>query len=189
MRLCSFSVDNYVSYGLVEGTGIIDLRRHFADSTLRDFISSGIGRAQALAGSEANFSLSQVVLDPVIPNPDKIFCVGLNYHDHIAETGRKETSNPVLFSRFSGSQVGHEQALVKPLESDQFDYEGELAVVIGKECRRVPESQALEMVAGYSCYNDGSVRDWQLHTHQFLPGKTFAHTGSFGPWLVTTDEI
>ena len=125
----------------------------------------------------------------MIPNPDKIICVGLNYHAHIEETGREETPNPVLFARYAGSQIGHNQPLIKPLESDLFDYEGEVAVIIGKTARRVSEADAMDYVAGYAPYNDGSVRDWQKHTHQFMLGKTFAGTGGFGPWMTTADEI
>ena len=125
----------------------------------------------------------------MIPDPDKIICVGLNYRAHVEETGRTVTEKPTLFARFAGSQVGHLRPLVKPKVSDQFDYEGELAVVIGKDGRHIPAERALEHVAGYSCYNEGSIRDWQRHTSQFLAGKSFAGTGGFGPWLVTADEI
>jgi 2-keto-4-pentenoate hydratase/2-oxohepta-3-ene-1,7-dioic acid hydratase in catechol pathway len=157
---------------------------------LRNFLASGdLSRAAKLAAEPADYAFDAVVHAPVIPNPDKIICVGLNYHAHVLETGRETTANPVLFSRYSGSQIGHKQPLVKPLESDEFDYEGELAVIIGREGRRIPESEALDHVAGYACYNDASVRDWQKHTHQFMPGKTFAGTGAFGPWMVTADEI
>jgi 2-keto-4-pentenoate hydratase/2-oxohepta-3-ene-1,7-dioic acid hydratase in catechol pathway len=133
--------------------------------------------------------LEGLELAPVIPDPDKIICVGLNYRDHVAESGKAVTEKPALFARFAGSQVGHLQPLVKPAISDEFDYEGELAVVMGKGGRHIPAERALEHVAGYSCYNDGSVRDWQRHTSQYLAGKTFAGTGAFGPWLVTADEI
>jgi 2-keto-4-pentenoate hydratase/2-oxohepta-3-ene-1,7-dioic acid hydratase in catechol pathway len=182
MKLCSFRADGRASYGLVTENSIVDLGRRYKATTLREFIASGeMSTAASLVDEPADFAFDAVEHDPVIPNPDKIICVGLNYHDHISETGREETPFPVLFARFSGSQIGHGEPLVKPLESDKFDYEGELAVIIGRECRRVPEDQALEMVAGYACYNDGSVRDWQKHTHQFMPGKTFAGTGPFGP--------
>ncbi len=190
MKLCSFTKDGRASYGLVTEAGIVDLGRRFAAPTLRDFLATGdLAAAAALASEPADYAFDAVTHDPVIPNPDKIICVGLNYHDHIQETGREETPNPVLFARYAGSQIGHGAALVKPLESDQFDYEGELAVIIGKAGRRIPEAEALDHVAGYACYNDASVRDWQKHTHQFMPGKTFAGTGAFGPWMVTADEI
>ena len=142
-----------------------------------------------MAGAAPDLELDSATLLPVIPDPDKIICIGLNYRDHVAETGRTVTEKPALFSRFAGSQVGHMQAMVKPRCSDELDYEGELAVVIGTAGRQIPADQALAHVAGYACYNEGSVRDWQRHTSQFLAGKTFAGTGAFGPWLVTADEL
>jgi len=190
MKLCSFIHNGTANYGLVTEAGIVDLGKRFAEATLRDFLAAGdLSRASALAGEPADYAFDAVTHAPVIPNPDKIICVGLNYHAHIEETGREETPNPVLFARYAGSQIGHDEALIKPLESDEFDYEGEVAVIIGKEGRRISEADALDYVAGYACYNDGSVRDWQKHTHQFMPGKTFAGTGAFGPWMVTADEI
>ncbi|MFM2281572.1 MAG: hypothetical protein RLZZ444_3803 [Pseudomonadota bacterium] len=190
MKLCSFTKDGKAGYGLVTDSGIVDLGKRLPEPTLRDLLAAdGLARAAAFANAPADYAFDAVEQAPVIPNPDKIICVGLNYHAHIEETGREETVNPVLFARYAGSQIGHEQALIKPLESDEFDYEGELAVIIGKEGRRIPEANALDYVAGYACYNDGSVRDWQKHTHQFMPGKTFAGTGAFGPWMVTADEI
>lgn len=190
MKLCSFHAGDRASYGLVTDAGIVDLGRRVEAPTLRDFLASGdMAKAAGFATEPADYAFDAVEHDPVIPNPDKIICVGLNYHDHVRETGREVTPNPVLFARYAGSQIGHGRPLVKPLESDDFDYEGELAVIIGKECRRVSEDDALSVVAGYACYNDGSVRDWQRHTSQFMPGKTFAGTGAFGPWMVTADEI
>lgn len=190
MKFCSFIKDGRASWGLVTDGGIVDLGRRGLAPTLRAFLAAGdAGPARALAGEAPDYAFDAVEHAPVIPDPDKIICVGLNYHDHIKETGREETAHPVLFARFAGSQVGQGQPLVRPLESGQFDFEGELAVVIGKAGRRIPEAEALSHVGGYACYNDGSVRDWQRHTHQFLPGKTFAGTGGFGPWLVTADEI
>jgi 2-keto-4-pentenoate hydratase/2-oxohepta-3-ene-1,7-dioic acid hydratase in catechol pathway len=190
MKLTSFIRDGKPSYGIVTDAGIIDLGKRVSEPTLRDFLAAdGLARAPGFASEAADFALDAVTLAPVIPNPDKIICVGLNYHAHIEETGREESVQPVLFARYAGSQIGHGQPLIKPLESDQFDYEGELAVIIGKEGRRISEENALDYIAGYACYNDGSVRDWQKHTHQFMPGKTFAGTGGFGPWMVTADEI
>jgi 2-keto-4-pentenoate hydratase/2-oxohepta-3-ene-1,7-dioic acid hydratase in catechol pathway len=107
----------------------------------------------------------------------------------VQETGRTVTEHPTFFARFPDSQVGQGQPLLKPIESDDFDYEGELAVIIGKGGRRIAKENALAAIAGYSCYNEGSIRDWQRHTSQFIAGKTFFQTGSFGPWLVTADEI
>jgi 2-keto-4-pentenoate hydratase/2-oxohepta-3-ene-1,7-dioic acid hydratase in catechol pathway len=191
MKLTSFTTAGRASYGIVADGGIVDLGARFPElPTLRDFIAAeGVAQIGTLINAASDVALEDVAFDPVIPHPDKIICVGLNYHDHVAETGRTVTANPALFARFAGSQIGHGQPLVKPLESDELDYEGELAVVIGRAGRRIPEAEALAHVAGYACYNDGSVRDWQRHTSQFMPGKTFAGTGAFGPWLVTSDEI
>ena len=145
--------------------------------------------ASIAASGKPGTLIDEAELLPVIPDPDKIICVGMNYHDHVAEVGRTATEKPSLFARFAGSQVGHMRPMVKQRVSDQFDYEGELAVVIGKTGRHIDPSVAFDHVAGYSCYNEGSVRDWQRHTTQFISGKTFAGTGAFGPWLVTPDEL
>jgi 2-keto-4-pentenoate hydratase/2-oxohepta-3-ene-1,7-dioic acid hydratase in catechol pathway len=193
MKLVSFVAENGPGYGVVKDGGVIDLRRRFGDRLprLRDLLSAGaLPEAERVAREAApDFPLEGLQLAPVIPDPDKIICVGMNYRDHVAEVGRTVTEKPALFARFAGSQVGHLQPLVKPAVSDEFDYEGELAVVIGRQGRHIPVEHALEYVAGYSCYNEGSVRDWQRHTSQFLAGKSFAGTGAFGPWLVTADEI
>jgi 2-keto-4-pentenoate hydratase/2-oxohepta-3-ene-1,7-dioic acid hydratase in catechol pathway len=132
---------------------------------------------------------SDVAWLPVIPNPDKIICIGLNYEEHRRETGRAEAAFPTVFTRFSNSQTGHLRDVPLPRVSSELDYEGELAVIIGKTARYVTQGRALECVAGYACYNDISVRDWQRHTHQFTPGKNFPGTGAFGPWMVTPDEL
>jgi 2-keto-4-pentenoate hydratase/2-oxohepta-3-ene-1,7-dioic acid hydratase in catechol pathway len=194
MKLVSFVAgDGRLGYGGIKNGGVVDLSRRFGERapTLRTLLAAGaLAEAERIAHDSApDFPLEGLELAPVIPDPDKIICVGLNYRDHVAETGKAVTEKPALFARFAGSQVGHLQPLVKPAISDEFDYEGELAVVIGKGGRHIRAERALEHVAGYSCYNDGSVRDWQRHTSQYLAGKTFAGTGGFGPWLVTADEI
>jgi 2-keto-4-pentenoate hydratase/2-oxohepta-3-ene-1,7-dioic acid hydratase in catechol pathway len=125
----------------------------------------------------------------VIPNPDKIICVGLNYQEHVVETGRDNTEQPAIFLRLPESQVGHRQPILRPRESKNLDYEAEIAVIIGTAGRRISQKDAWSHVAGYSCYNDGSVRDWQRHTIQWTAGKNFVQTGGFGPWMVTADEI
>ncbi|MBI1218613.1 MAG: 5-carboxymethyl-2-hydroxymuconate isomerase [Rhodobacteraceae bacterium] len=134
-------------------------------------------------------ALSDVTLLPVIPDPAKILCIGLNYANHVAETKRSDAQYPTVFVRFADSQVGHLQPIVRPVGCEHFDYEGELAIVIGRGGRNIAEAEALGHIAGYACYNDGSARDWQRHTSQFTPGKTFPGTGGFGPALVTPDEI
>lgn len=192
MKLTSFKYQGRASFGLVEGDAIRDLGAALAGEA-RDLkallASGGVAQARAAAAQAPSIPLAAIEFLPVIPNPDKVFCVGINYASHIAETGRPTPEKPMIFIRFGDSQVGHAQPLIKPLESDMFDFEGELAVIIGKGGRRIPEARAFEHVAGYACYNDGSVRDWQRHTAQFTPGKTFPGTGGFGPWLVTPDEI
>jgi 2-keto-4-pentenoate hydratase/2-oxohepta-3-ene-1,7-dioic acid hydratase in catechol pathway len=193
MKFVSFISAGRASYGVVRDDGLIDLSRHVGDRwpTLRSLLTAGVlVEARRLAHTMTpDLSLEAIEFSPVIPDPDKIVCVGLNYRDHVAETGRTVTEKPALFARFAGSQVGHLRPLVKPRVSDEFDYEGELAVIIGESGRHIPAHRALEYVAGYSCYNEGSIRDWQRHTSQYLAGKSFAGTGGFGPWMITTDEI
>ena len=191
MRLVSFIAGVRRGYGVVKGKGIIDLSKRMAFPSLRSLIAAGAldEAARVAAPLEPDMPLDGTHLLPPIPDPEKIICVGLNYHAHVAETGRKLTEKPALFNRFAASQIGHMEPMIKPSVSDQLDYEGELAVVIGKPGRKISEANALSHIAGYSCYNDGSVRDWQYHTTQFLPGKNFVGTGAFGPWLVSADEI
>ena len=142
-----------------------------------------------LEATQSGIELSTVAWRPVIPNPDKILCVGLNFREHIRETGRQIEKYPVIFLRLAASQVGHLQPILRPAVSDQLDFEGELAVIVGRRGRYIAAEQALEHVAGYSIYNDASIREWQRHTHQYTPGKNFPKTGAFGPWMVTADEI
>lgn len=194
MKLVSFEAGGRARFGVVAGDRIVDLGPYFQDrgiTGLRQLIAAdALDDARRIAQTSApDWMLADVTLLPVIPDPGKIICIGLNYRDHVAETGRTVTENPSFFTRYPESQVGHLQPIVKPLESDQFDYEGELALVIGCGGRRIREQDALASVAGYACYNEGSIRDWQRHTSQFGAGKTFAKTGAFGPWLVTRDEI
>lgn len=193
MRLMSFETYGRAGFGVVVGDGVVDAARHLptGPSSLRAALAAGLlpelGR---LAAAKPDLALSDVTFAPVIPDAAaKILCVGINYLPHIKEMGRERPAKPVLFTRFQDSLVGHGRPLLKPLASEQFDFEGELAVVIGKRARRVSRTQALEYVAGYSCFNDGSIRDYQRHSAQFTPGKNFHASGSFGPYLVTTDEI
>lgn len=194
MRLLSFSIGGRQTFGAAVGDGVIDLGKRLAADgidSLRRLLETGrLADAQRIArAAAADHSLDAIDFAPVITDPGKIICVGLNYRDHVEETGRSVSEKPTLFARFPCSQVGHLQPLVLPRVSTQFDYEGEMAVIIGRTGRHIAASDALDFVAGYSCYNEGSIRDWQRHTSQFLAGKTFAESGSFGPWLVTTDEI
>ena len=190
MRFVSFLHGSRPACGLVQGDKVLvapalpyaDLKAAIAANALADL-------ARACETSGERVALADVTLLPVIPNPGKILCVGLNYETHRRETGRDVVENPTIFTRFADSQAAHGQPLLRPKVSTDFDYEGELAVVIGEGGRYIPRSEAMRHVAGYSCYNDGSVRDWQRHTIQFTPGKNFPQTGAFGPWLVTPDEI
>ncbi|WP_316234484.1 fumarylacetoacetate hydrolase family protein [Bradyrhizobium sp. SZCCHNR1098] len=192
MRFASFTIDNASTWGLVEGTEIADLgailRDRFPD--LKSAIAAdALKEAAAAASGARRYPLSAISFLPVIPNPDKILCIGLNYETHRKETGRSEVENPTVFGRFANSQTGHLTDIIRPRVSTDLDFEGELAIVIGKPGRYIPRSEAWQHIAGYACYNEGSVRDFQRHTHQFTPGKNFPATGAFGPWLVTSDEI
>ena len=193
MRLMSFERNGQRGFGVVIGDGVVDASRRLAGSprTLRDALLAGaLPELRRLAAEKPDFALRDVAFAPVIDDAAaKLLCVGVNYMPHIKEMGRERPSHPVLFVRFHDSIVGHGQPLLLPPSSVQFDYEGELAVVIGKRARRVRKEQALDYVAGYACFNDGSIRDFQRHSQQFTPGKNFHHSGSFGPWLVTTEEV
>lgn len=193
MKLVSFSRLGRCGFGAVTNAGVVDLTGKLAPevTTLKQAIASDL---LDLAGDfiqdrTADFGLSDIAFLPVIPDPAKILCVGLNYKEHQVETGRPDVDHPTIFTRYPDSQVGHRQALIKAEKTDRFDYEGELAIVIGRGGRNISIEDAMSHVAGYSCYNEGSVRDWQRHTSQFIPGKTFPGTGGFGPWMLTSDEI
>jgi len=180
--------DALQSYGIHVGRGIVDLRCRLPRySDLKALLEgNGLEEARAYQQCEPDLCEPEVVFLPIIQNSKKIFCVGMNYADKRSEFGETNTS-PTLFIRFPDSQTAHNGPLLKPAHTKEFDYEGELAVVIGKSGYQIPASSAMEHVAGYSCYMDGSVRDWQ-HTW-FTAGKNWLKTGSFGPWLVTSDEI
>ncbi len=189
MKLASFILKDTRTWGVVDGDKVIDMGN--ICPTLKEALANGMLTliAERMSKHEDSANLADVTLLPVIPNPDKIVCVGLNYKSHIEETGRSDSDYPVLFTRWADTQIGSGEPMICPVNSSAYDYEGELAVIIGAEARHVKEPDALGYIAGYSCYNDGSIRDWQRHTHQFTPGKNFPRTGGFGPWMVTTDEI
>jgi 2-keto-4-pentenoate hydratase/2-oxohepta-3-ene-1,7-dioic acid hydratase in catechol pathway len=191
MKFASFRVNGTKSWGLIDGEQAVDLgallRDRFPD--LKSAIAAGaLAEVASLAGKAATYPLANVVWLPVIPNPDKILCIGLNYETHRVETGRSEVENPTVFGRFANSQTGHLANIIRPRVSKDLDFEGELAVIIGKPGRHIARKDAWAHIAGYACYNEGSVRDFQRHTHQFTPGKNFPDTGAFGPWMVTPDE-
>jgi 2-keto-4-pentenoate hydratase/2-oxohepta-3-ene-1,7-dioic acid hydratase in catechol pathway len=192
MRLASFTVDNRATWGIIDGQWALDigavLRHSYSD--LKSWITQqDIEALRNATHSAPRHSIADIAWLPVIPNPEKIFCVGLNYEMHRKETGRAVVEHPTIFTRFANTQTSHLANIVRPRVSTNLDYEGELAIIIGKAGRYISRERAFEHVAGYTCYNDGSVRDWQHHTHQFTPGKNFPSTGSFGPWMVTPEEF
>lgn len=193
MRLLTFVHKNEEAWGAMTDRGVAKLGStntgRFPD--LRAVLDAGaLNEAQAEIGKARQFvDPAEISYRPVVPNPRKILCVGLNYETHRIETGRSTTGSPTIFTRFADTQCGHMENLVVPRVSVELDYEGELAVIIGKAGRHIEPDEAMSHVAGYSCYNDASVRDFQRHTSQFTPGKNFPDTAGFGPWLVTHDEI
>ena len=191
MRLASFSDSAGESFGIVEGDAIFDVGRRAGQDarTLDDALRiGGLTFFEPYRCLGADVSLSDVQLLTPIRRPGKIICVGRNYRGHVAEAGLALPEFPSLFVRVRESLVGHGAELVRPVASVEFDFEGELALVIGRPGRHVPPEAALEHVAGYACFNDGSVRDYQFG-HSLTAGKNFHATGSFGPWLTTAEEI
>lgn len=187
MKLLSFErPEGGASWGVLAGDGVADLGG--LAPTLRDALATG-AHLKANPSTAVQYRMADIRFLPVIPEPQKIICVAGNYEAHLKEAGFTAPPKPRLFTRFTNSQVGHLQPMLRPSESEQFDYEGELAVVIGRSGRRVPRALAMSIVGGYACYNDGSVRDWQSHSTQYTAGKNFPGTGAFGPWLVTPDEM
>lgn len=193
MKLASFSVQGRTTYGVVDGDQLIDLesvKPTFGTDLKHAIAANRLGElTPAVLAPLPRVPVADVTFLPVIANPGKVLCIGINYATHVRETGRDMPTYPMIFTRFADSQVAHLQPIIRPKASHKLDFEGELAVVIGKTARHVKAADALDYVAGYACYNDGSVRDWQKHTIQFVPGKNFPNTGGFGPWLVTRDEI
>lgn len=192
MRLTSFQTTEGESWGVVEGDWILDagslLHHQYPD--LRSVLVSGSwAKVRELLPRAPRHSVRQVEWLPPVPNPSKIICIGLNYHSHRKEAGRTEEKYPTIFTRFADTQIGHRASILRPRVSQCLDYEGELAVIIGRSGRYIDVENAMQYVAGYSCYNDATLRDWQRHTHQFTPGKNFPRTGAFGPQLVTSDEV
>jgi 2-keto-4-pentenoate hydratase/2-oxohepta-3-ene-1,7-dioic acid hydratase in catechol pathway len=187
MRLASYVREGRAGFGVVGDDHVLDLTG--SAPTLRTAIAQwGVAGLQERAAAARSVPLDSVAWLPPITDPDKILCVGLNYHEHAREANMAIPERPSLFVRFASSQVGHLAPVVRPRASPKFDYEAELAVVIGKPGRHISEARALDHVAGYSCFAENSVRDWQTHSRQATPGKNFEGSGAFGPWLVTPDE-
>jgi 2-keto-4-pentenoate hydratase/2-oxohepta-3-ene-1,7-dioic acid hydratase in catechol pathway len=194
MKFASFkpSESAAATWGLIDGNDAVDLGAVFNDrfADLKSAISAGaLSEVATEAAAARRYPVAGISWLPPIPNPDKILCIGLNYETHRKETGRSEVEYPTVFTRFASSQTAHMTDIVRPRVSHDLDFEGELAVIIGKPGRYVARATAFDHVAGYSLYNDGSVRDFQRHTHQFTPGKNFPRTGGFGPWLMTPDQL
>ena len=195
MRWLSFARDGKATFGCVStadgGTeGVVDAGARSDFTSLREAIAAdALTQLAASCGEQADMALADVEYLPTITDPAKIMCVGLNYKAHQEETGRGGEGYPTIFVRFADAQMGHKAPMVRPMESTSLDFEGEIALIIGKAGRRIKPADALSHVAGFSIYNDGSVRDYQRQTSQFTPGKNFANTGGFGPWMMTLDEI
>ena len=189
MRFISFIYLGRASWGRVEGNVVHDLGMiEGAPVDLKAAISANL--LASLSGRAAPaIARADVTLLPVIPNPAKILCVGHNYETHRQETGRAKVENPSIFTRFADTLTGADDPIICPSASTMLDYEAELAIVIGQGGRHIAEADAMRHIAGFACFNDASVRDFQWHTSQFTPGKNFPATAPFGPELVTPDEI
>jgi 2-keto-4-pentenoate hydratase/2-oxohepta-3-ene-1,7-dioic acid hydratase in catechol pathway len=196
MKFISYTQAGREGWGAISGDGVIPLAQRTGHATLADFIGSAdYERRDALVkGLQPEFKFAGLTLLPVIPRAEKIVCAVRNYMDHHQEVlaagmHRELSQEPPIFLRVWRSQVAHGQPVVRPRVSESLDWEGELAVIIGNPGRDIPEARAYEHVAGYSIYNDVSVREWQFHAKQIASGKNFEGTGPFGPWMVSADEI
>ena len=189
MKLVSFDQAGRNAWGVVRGADVVVLTQVWPDVTAAlEAGAEQIAQAAQAVGMPCR-TLAGLRLLPPVPAPRKILCVGLNYGRHVAEAGRELPAHPSMFARFADSFVGHEAPVWKPRLSDKFDYEGELAVVIGRAGRHIAARDARSHVAGYTCMAENSVRDFQKHNAQVTPGKNFERSGAIGPWLVTADEV
>ena len=192
MRWLSFQREGATTFGYLtsDGAGVVDAGARSAYASLRQAIEAdALGALPGECGDKADLPLDGLIFAPTIPDPKKILCVGLNYKAHQEETGRGGEGVPTIFVRFAAAQVAHDQPMIRPRESNTLDFEGEIAMIIGRGGRRISRADALNHVVGWSIYNDGSVREYQRHTSQFTPGKNFHATGGFGPWMMTADEV
>jgi len=196
MKLLSYALGGKESWGVVVGDGVADLGKATRHATLLDFIASPdyVRREEIVKGKAADAKLADIRYLPVITRPEKIVCLIRNYMDHHKEVvaaglKRELSSFPPIFLRVWRSQIGHNEPIIRPKVSEHLDWEGELAVIIGKGGRHIAEKDAMGHIAGYSVYNDASIRDWQFHAQAICAGKNFVGTGPFGPWMVTPDEI
>ncbi|MDY0271408.1 MAG: fumarylacetoacetate hydrolase family protein [Advenella sp.] len=189
MKIIRFLHQDQTRWGIIHEEQVVALDNHWP--TLSEGLSQSVSALSGVANVLASMRipLNEVELLPPVEASSKILCVGLNYGRHVLETGNTQAEHPSLFFRHLESFVGHGQDIVKPAHSGQFDYEGELVVVIGREGRHIPVENALEHVAGYTCMGENSVRDFQKHTAQVTAGKNFFHSGSLGPWIIPATEI
>jgi 2-keto-4-pentenoate hydratase/2-oxohepta-3-ene-1,7-dioic acid hydratase in catechol pathway len=187
MKLLSFVAGGESLFGVVSGDGVIAMNKRVGCKSLREALGLLPQIKAAAQGAAPDHKLADIKFLPVIPDPELITCAGINYRSHASETGREIPKQPSMFIRRTNTLVGHEGELIRPAVSQQFDFEGELAVIIGRGGRHIKAEQALDHVAGYTCFVDGSVRDYQKFS--VTSGKNFPGTGPLGPWLVTTDEI
>jgi len=191
MKLASYMTDGKSAFGVVTGDGVITLndRLRARHASLRDALAGGALEEIRSAAQSArpDRKLSEVHFLPAIPNPEKILCVGINYKSHAAEHGQEAPKLPNIFTRFVNTLVAHEGEMIRPKVSTSFDFEGELAVIIGRGGRHIKQEDALDHVAGYTCFCDASVRDFTKYS--LVASKNFFGTGPLGPWIVTTDEI
>ncbi|MFN9475186.1 fumarylacetoacetate hydrolase family protein [Acidovorax sp.] len=191
MKLCTVTLQGSRRLGLLDGEQVRPLPADVARD-VGDFVrqlAAGASRDELVARASAPVPLAEVQFLPPVVAPEKIICVGLNYHDHTKESAYAQPDYPTLFLRLTTSLCAHDAPIVRPACSDSLDYEGELAVVIGTGGRHIPLDKALDHVFGYSVFNDGSVREYQFKTPQWTVGKTFDATGGFGPAVVTADEL
>mgnify|MGYP001250240455 CR=1 FL=1 len=192
MKFLSFLLNGKARFGVHNDKYITDLTGKIKGAqTLKDLIlNEDISEAKEyVLKNPGNISLTGIQYLPVIPNPEKIICVGLNYSEHVKETGRTTKQNPVIFFRVPESQTAHNQPILRPKVSMYLDYECEMAVIMKNAGKHIKPENALEHIAGYSCYNESTIRDWQQHTEQFGMGKNFEKTGSFGPHMVLAENI
>ena len=192
MKFISFKHNDQNKFGIINNNKITDLTGKVSNSnTLKDLISNqGIEEAKSYASNNpGNINDSDIEYLPLIPNPGKIICVGLNYSEHVKETNRTVEENPVIFHRFPESQTAHLQPIQRPVVSQSLDFEGEMAVIMGEGGKHIKPENALKHIIGFSCYNESTVREWQRHTRQFGMGKNFERTGSFGPHMVLAENI
>ena len=192
MRLASFYIGEHFGFGAVTDDGVIGLTGRLSgrQQTLREVLeANALGEARAaIEGVEPDYPVDKIRFALPIPDPEKIYCVGQNYRAHIDEMGYEVPEYPSIFSRYPRTFVPHGGQMEMPTGSTDFDYEGEMTVVIGRPARNVSEAEALDYVAGYTIANDGSVRDWQKRGPQVAPGKNWERSGMLGPWITTADE-